>query len=230
MNKQRWIIFSLFTLGALALLVVVSGGSKVNVDAVDVNKIQTASSSNGNIGDHIYGKTGSKVTLIEYGDFQCPPCGNMYPIVKQLTAKYKDQLQYVFRNFPITTSHPNARAAAATAEAAGLQGKYWEMHDKIYEKQSDWSELDANARTTFFEGLAKDIGLDVSKFNSDVVKTSLNDKVDFDYQLGKKAGVEGTPTFFLDGAKLDPSAYGDSSKFDNTIKTALKKANIALPQ
>jgi protein-disulfide isomerase len=128
-------------------MVVSSTNSNLNVNKVDTNTIQTANSQDGGIADHVFGKVGSKVTLIEYGDYQCPPCGAMFPVVKDVTEYYQNQLQYVFRNFPIPSLHPNAMAAAASAEAAGLQGKYWQMHNKLYDTQSDWSDLSATDRT-----------------------------------------------------------------------------------
>ena len=234
MNKISWIIFTVFTVGLLAVLIVFSNSSKLDVSAVNINIIQKANSQNGNIGDHIFGKTGSKVTLIEYGDFQCPPCGNIAPLIKSVTEKYKNQLQFVFRNFPITSAHANAKAAAGTAEAAGLQGKYWEMHDKIYAGQASWSDLSITERTDFFANYAKDLGLDMAKFNADLAGTtnsvSINEKINYDYALGKKAGVDATPTFFLNGAHLDPSAWSDEAKLKSAINAQLTKAGIDLPK
>lgn len=230
MNKTAWIIFSVLTVGILAILVIFSGNSRTDVSKTDVNTIQKASSQNGNIADHIFGKVGSKVTLIEYGDYQCPPCGSIYPVVKSIASQYKDQLQFVFRNFPITDAHPNAKAAAGSAEAAGLQGKFWEMHNKIYETQSDWSDLSITERGKFFENLAIGLGLDIKKFNADLSKNSINEKINYDSALGKKALVNATPTFYLNGKKLASSAYGDEAKLKETINLELKKAGIELPK
>ncbi len=229
MNKTAWIIFSLVTVTILGSLVVVSTNNRLDVSKIDTNVIQLASSQDGNIGDHIFGKVDSPVTLIEYGDFQCPGCGAIYPTVKEVTDKYKDQVQFVFRNFPITTAHANAKAAAGAAEAAGLQGKYWEMHDNIYAAQSAWSDLTGTNRSDFFTNFAKQLGLDVDKFNSDIASTAVTSKINYDYALGKKAGVEGTPTFFLDGTKLDSNTWGDKTKFEAALDAELTKAGIALP-
>ena len=230
MSRTSWIIFIVFSVGLLAFLVIFSDSSRTNVSKIDVNAIQSANDQNGKIADHIFGKVDSKVTLIEYGDFQCPPCGNVYPIVKAVSEQYKDQLQFVFRNFPISTSHQNAKAAAGTAEAAGLQGKYWEMHDKIYAAQTEWSDLTGTDRTKFFEKFANDLGLDIKKFNTDIASSSITEKINLDYAIGKKAGVEATPTFYLNGVKLDPSVYGDETKLKNAINVELKKANIEIPK
>ena len=227
MNKITWIIFAVVTVGILASLIIFSGNSKLDVSTTDTNAIQIANDQNGNIGDHVFGKTDSKVTLIEYGDFQCPPCGSIHTVIKAITEEYKDKLQFVFRNFPITTSHPNAKAAAGTAEAAGLQGKYWEMNDKIYESQSDWSNLSGTERTDFFAGYAKELGLDMDKYNADLAGTtnsaSITMKINYDYALGKKAGVDATPTFYLNGVKLSSDVLGNETKLKEAIDAELKK-------
>lgn len=230
MNKISWIVFTVITAGFLAALIIFSGGSKLNVDKIDFLTIQKGGSQNGNIADHVFGKAGSKVTLIEYGDFQCPACGQAHPIIKSVTEQYKDQLQFVFRNFPITTIHANAKAAAGAAEAAGLQGRYWEIHNKIYESQSAWSELNVTDRTTLFVSYAKALKLDIAKFNTDAASTSVSDKIDYDYALGKKAGVTGTPTLILNGTKLDSSVTNDETKLKAAIDKELGKAGIALPE
>lgn len=229
MNRTRWIIFSVIAIGILAILIFSSGKSNIDVSGVNADAVQVGSSQNGNIGDHVSGKVGSKVTLIEYGDFQCPPCGNIYPVVKSVTEKYQNQLQYVFRNFPIPDLHPNAKAAAASAEAAGLQGKYWQMHDKLYETQNDWSSLSSSERTSFFDSLAKGLNLDMKKFDADMSSSPVTSKINFDIALGTKVSVSGTPSFILNGKKLETSAYGTEEIFKNTISAELKKAGIPLP-
>ena len=224
MSKTKWIIFIVITLGILVSLVVFSGSSKSDVSKVNTDAIQVASSENGNIADHVQGKADSKVILVEYADYQCPGCGTIYPLVKSIAEQYKDQIQYVFRNYPITDAHPNAKAAAGSAEAAGLQGKYWEMHGKIYEKQADWSNLTITERGKFFEGLATEIGLDVNKFNTDLSSSAITEKINFDTALAKKAGVEATPTFYLNGKQLESADYGTEAKFKAAIDAALTKA------
>ena len=230
MSRTKWIIFIVITLGILVSLVVFSGSSKSDVSKVNTDTIQAASSENGNIADHVSGKADSKVILVEYADYQCPGCGTIYPLVKSIAEQYKDQIQFVFRNYPLPELHPNAKVAAGSAEAAGLQGKFWEMHDKIYEKQADWSNLTITERGKFFEGLATEIGLDINKFNTDLSSPSITEKINFDTALAKKAGVEATPTFYLNGKKLESADYGTEAKFKEAIDAALKKAGVALPQ
>lgn len=234
MSKKTWIIFAVVCVALLAGLVYFSSKDRIDVSGVDFNKIQTGSEQSGGIADQVFGKADSKVMFVEYGDFQCPGCGAAYQTVKDVTEKYKDQIAFVFRNFPLAASaHPNARAAAAAAEAAGLQGKYWQMHDMLYENQSAWQGLGAKERTDFFAGYAKDLDLNVDTFKTDMTSPKVNKKISFDIEVGKKAKVDATPTFYLDGQK-SPAIYSeqggvDQEKLDAAIVTELKKNNIALP-
>ena len=230
MNKISWIIFTVFTVGILVILIVFSNSSQIDVSKININNVQAASNQNGNIADHVFGKIGSKVTLIEYGDFQCPGCGEEHLHIKAITEQYKDQLQFVFRNYPLTTMHANAKAAAAAAEAAGLQGKYWGMHNKIYESQSNWENLTGDDRTNIFVNYAKSFGLDTAKFKTDLESTAVEDKITFDIALSKKAEVDATPTFYLNGTHLDSSVWSTDTKLKNAINSELKKAGITLPQ
>lgn len=230
MSKLAWIIFAVVAAGILTLLIVLSPRDKIDVSSINTNEVQSASTDNGNIADHVFGKVGSHVTLIEYGDFQCPGCGSAYPRVKAISEEYKDQLQFVFRNFPLTSIHPNAKAAAGAAEAAGLQGKYWEMHDLIYQSQTSWSLLTDKERTDAFNGYARQLGLDISKFDSDISSAAVTKKITFDQTIGKKAGVDSTPTFYLNGVKLDQATWADDTAFKAAIDAELTKAGIALPK
>lgn len=234
MNKIKWIIFGSLAVGAVVFLLLIKNGlipgldslkdtSIVNIEKIDINAIQPANDQDGNIADNVFGNPDSKVTLIEYGDYQCPPCGSVYPLIKTVTEKYKDKIRFVFRNFPITTMHANAKAAAGTVEAAGLQGKFWEMHNKIYENQSDWENLSATERGNFFENYAKEFNLDINKFNIDIASTSITNKINYDYELGKKAGVEGTPTFYLNGNKLAQDIFGDQTQLSTALDLEISK-------
>lgn len=205
MNKVGWIIFS-------AVVVLILGGliawaritnPPIDLSGFDNNSVIVAAEQNGNIGDHFKGSDAKKVILVEYGDFQCPSCGGAHPNVNELMETYKDDVTFVFRNFPLTSIHPNARAASAVAEAAGLQGKYWEMHDMLYEGQGDWSNLDATKRTDLFNQYASTLELDLNKFKEDLTSKSVSQKINFDMALGKSVGTSATPTFFLNGEKLD---------------------------
>lgn len=234
MSKRAWIIFAAICVALLGVLVYVSAKDRIDVSGVDANAVQKANEQSGNIADHVFGKKDSKVVFIEYGDFQCPGCGAAFPKVKEVTEKYKDQLTFIFRNFPLSSLHPNARAAAAAAEAAGLQGKYWEMHDALYSNQSTWESLASDKRTEFFAEYASNLGLNAEKFKTDLTSPEVNQKINFDQALGKKAGVSATPTFFLNGKKpeniYDSQGGVDQEKLDNAIAAALKEAGIKLPK
>ncbi|OJU97461.1 hypothetical protein BGO18_04490 [Candidatus Saccharibacteria bacterium 47-87] len=181
-----------------------------------------ASEQNGNIADHVTGNASGKILFIEYGDYQCPSCGGAYTNVKSILEEYGNDITFIFRNFPLTTVHPNARAAAAAAEAAGLQGKFWEMHDKLYEGQSDWENLDGTKRTNMFKTYATSLGLDVSKFESDLSAKQVTQKINFDLAVGKAVDVNATPTFFLNGEKLDDKTSSGIVQSDLTdIKAKL---------
>lgn len=229
LNKITWIIFSATAVGILALLVAFSSGSKINVSTINTKYIQAASEQNGNIADHVFGKAGSAVTLIEYGDFQCPGCGQAHVKVREITEKYKDQLQFVFRNYPLTTIHANSKSAASAVEASGLQGKYWEMHNKIFESQSSWNTLSVSDRTDLFVKYADELGLNTKQFTADMASTNVAQKISYDVAIGKKDEVAGTPTFILNGVTLEQSTWGDATKLQEAIDAELKKANIALP-
>lgn len=224
MNKIGWIIFSVIVVLVLGGLVAWTriANPPIDLSGVENNSVIAASEQNGNIADHTKGSDSKKILLIEYGDYQCPSCGGAHPNINTLMEEYGDDVTLVFRNFPLTAIHPNARAAAAVAEAAGLQGKFWEMHDRLYESQSDWSNLNANERTSIFNTYAKDLGLDMTKFTADIAAKPVNQKINFDLALGKQSGASATPTFFLDGQKLDDETSGDIVNGDlESIKAKL---------
>ncbi len=209
MSKVRWIIFAaviVLILGGLIVYSRINSGKTEDIGNADASAVIAASDKNGQIADHVFNNTKSEVVLIEYGDFQCPGCGAAYPNLNTLLETYGDKISFVFRNFPLTSIHPNARAAAAAAEAAGLQGKYWEMHDYLYENQSDWSNLDAKERTGAFKQYAQGLGLDATKFEKDIASSNVNQKISFDQSLGTNAKVNSTPTFILNGEILPEAA------------------------
>jgi len=145
---------------------------------------------------------GSKVTMVEFGDFECPACGEAYPDVKKLINAYKGKMTYVFREFPIP-SHKYGFLAAYAAEAAGAQGKFFEMEDKLYSNQNEWADetKDTNAMD-YFVKYAQDLKLDVNKFKHDVENKTYDKRVQRDSKDGTKLGVEATPTFFINGEMI----------------------------
>ena len=148
-----------------------------------------------NSADHHEGNVNAATTLVEYGDFECPYCGRAYPLVKRLLKERVNELHFVFRNFPLREIHPHAHMSAIAAEAAGKQGKFWEMHDMIFENQN-------KLNTNYLLSLAKDIGLDLAQFDKDSKSKEILNKIETDFESGIRSGVNGTPTFFLNGYPL----------------------------
>jgi protein-disulfide isomerase len=153
--------------------------------------------------DHIKGSLKYPVTLVEYGDFQCPHCGAAYPIINEIEKKYKDVLAFIFRHFPLSDAHPYAQAAAVAAEAAANQGSFWQMHDLIYENQERLSP-----RTLLL--LAENLKLDMKTFQKDIQDPKLFEKVEADFESGIISGVNGTPSFYVNGVKFNGSYDFDS--------------------
>jgi len=161
----------------------------------------------------------SKVTLVEFGDFQCPACGAEYPIISQLLQNYGTKINFVFRNFPLP-QHQNAQQAAEVAEAAGAQGKFFEMYNMLYTNQSSWGET--NNASKYFEQYAKALRLDMNKFDSDVKSNKYQAKIQKDVNDGYAVGVNATPTFYLNGVAIQGGLpYND---FKAKIDDALNKA------
>lgn len=155
---------------------------------------------------HLKGNENANVVLTEYSDLQCPACGAYYPLVKQIVEDFGDKISFEYRHFPLRSIHANAEAAAIATEAAGLQGKFWEMHDILFERQKEWS---GKRGKDIFNVYAKEIGLDVLKFENDMkFNEIIKNKVNSDYKSGIDLGVGGTPTFFLNGEKVqNPRSY-----------------------
>jgi len=146
--------------------------------------------------DHAQGSPGAAVTLLEYGDYQCPYCGQAYPIIKEVQAAMGLKLRFVFRNFPLTQAHPYAELAAEAAESAAVDGKFWEMHDALYENQAMISH------DTMME-IARKLGLNLSRFVEDIRARKFMNHVRKDFMGGVKSGVNGTPCFFINGKRHD---------------------------
>lgn len=153
------------------------------------------------------GPDDAKVTLVEFGDYQCPSCGNAFPILKnEILPKYDGKLKFVFKNFPLVNLHKNAMAAAQAAESAGSMGKYWEMHDILYEKQDDWATL--SDPVDKFGEYADQIGLNGDKLKGEVRDEKYTDKIKVDMNLGDKLKIQGTPSFYVNGHYIDTSTSG----------------------
>lgn len=149
--------------------------------------------------DHVQGPPDAQVTLIEYGDYQCSHCATAHPTIKAVQDRFGSALRFVFRNMPLTQAHPQAQLAAEAAEAAGAQGKFWEMHDALYENQRSLGP-------ELVRELARKIGLDMQRFEADLEEHRFRQRVRHDFMSGVRSGVNGTPTFFINGERFDGHA------------------------
>ena len=164
--------------------------------------------------DHIQGgDSAAQATLVEYGDYECPYCGQAYPIVKEVQKRLKNKLRFVFRNFPITQIHPHAQQAAEAAEAASAQNKFWDMHDYLFEHQKALDNVD-------LEQYAKKIQIgNISTFKNELGQHVYASRVREDFLSGVRSGVNGTPTFFINGIRHDDS--WDAKSLESAIKNTL---------
>lgn len=191
MSKRFLIILlALFTVfvGVIVL-------SKQDEDTTS-NNGQTVSGSN-----HVEGNENAPVTLLEYGDFQCPACASYFPILQAVKKEMGNQLAFEFRHFPLVNIHQNAMAAHRAAEAAGNQDKFWEMHDLLYQRQQVWA--DSQNASQIFEDYATEIGLNIDQYKKDVASQSVLDIINADVKRGQDDGASSTPTFFVNGEVLD---------------------------
>lgn len=172
---------------------VVAGTSVVQIDYSKGQKIGTDS---------------AEIRLVEFSDFQCPACAVAQPFVKKLRDAYPNQIQVIYRYFPLA-QHPFGRQTAYLAQVAGEQGKFWEMHDKLFDTQTQWSGLNSAEATAFFLDLAKQIGLDKGGVKQAVEDPAIKAKIDDDIAEGRQIGVNSTPTFYLNGRKLNLQGFED---------------------
>jgi protein-disulfide isomerase len=182
---------------------------------------------------HVEGQGSDGIKLVEYGDYECPYCGEYYSTVKEVQAEYNTQMTFQFVNFPLESIHPNAFAGARAAEAANLQGKFWQMHDLLYEEnqvyynsnEQEATWVGASTPLTYFDAYAKQLGLNVTKFNTAYNSDKVNDLINNDLDKGNNLNVQATPTFYLDGKKVSP--VNSLSAFQSLINAAIKQKAAA---
>lgn len=218
-NKNKTLIF------AIAGFLFVAFFAAIIVFTKESKKVDSPTSQNGDVPINftldgaIKGPENAPITLVEFGDYQCPACGAYHPIVNEVLQKYPSDVKLLFKHFPISSIHPFALDAALAAEAAGQQGKYYEMHNLLYERQDEWTK-DPKAK---FEEYAKEIGLDIDKFNEDIDRSDLKQKIDGQRVEGIDAGVNSTPSFFINGKKIVNPQNADG--FASLIDEALANGN-----
>jgi protein-disulfide isomerase len=196
------------------------------IGVIIINKNGKSDNSNGSSSsqgtNYILGAGKKGVTLVEFGDFQCPACGTYYPIIEQVKQKYINDITFQFRHFPLVQIHPNAMVAHRAAEAAGRQDKFWEMYSLLYTRQQNW--VDSSNPTTIMDDYATELGLNIDKFKSDFSSADVNDAISADIKLAQEAGANGTPTLVLDGKKLDTLPQ-DLAAFSKLIDEAIANKN-----
>ena len=226
MDKRFWVI--------LIIVVLVFGGIFI---ASNHGKNNTpVSSSTTTPTNHVEGQNKDKVTLIEYGDYQCPYCAEYYPVLSQIATAYAPYISFQFRNLPLTSLHPNAFASARAAESAGLMGKFWQMHDLLYQEGGSYyasnetaaSWVSSTSPLIYFDAFAKQLGLNINTFNTNYASTQVNNLINSDVAAFAKTGAqEATPAFFLNGKQIQPpSAF---SNFQTAINAAIKAAGYSVP-
>ncbi len=173
--------------------------------------------------DWVRGNVLSRVTVVEYSDFQCPACAAFEPLIVRVMAEFGTRVRFVYRHFPLQ-QHAHSQAAALAAEAAGRQGKFWEMHDKLFASQNSWEgETDEGAQKIFIR-LASEIPLNVEQFQKDLSSGNLTAHIERDEKSGNAAGVDATPSFFLNGVRLKPQNFDE---FRNAIKQTIDNSSLA---
>lgn len=208
-------------LGLIGLIILLIVGVVVGVAWYKQSSAPTPAEAQVRADSHMDGPADAKVTLVEFGDYQCPACGQAEPVIEQIRKDYADKsFRFVFRHFPLSI-HPNAPVAAEAAEAAAAQGKFWEMHALLYQNQSSWSE--ASDPVGQFTQYAKQVGVaDIAQFEREVKGASYATRIRADQKDGNSLSVQVTPTFFLNGQKLEGvQAYDDlKQKIDSLLEQA----------
>jgi protein-disulfide isomerase len=215
-KKNMWSIgFAVILLGALGAMYLARGNANIPSPTATaketVDFIITAE-------DRVKGPDNAKVTIVEFSDFQCPACKAYYPIVDEVLKAHPNDVRLVYKYFPLTQIHFRALASSYAAESAGLQGKFWEMLPLLFNNQDTWSK---QTDTKEFEKYASGLGLDLAKFKSDMESGSVKDRVQKDLKFGIDLGINGTPSFYINGKKVvNPSSL---AAFNTLVEDALKQ-------
>lgn len=207
---------------AIVIVVIAALGGVFMLASNSDKQSGSSNNSSAQTSDHTVGAGNKGVTLIEYGDFQCPACKSYYPIIKSIKEQYGDDIKFQFRHFPLVQIHPNAFIASRAAEAAGKQGKFFEMHDLLYENQDSWK--DSSEPSTIFETYAEQLGLNVDQFKLDLASEEIASIINADVKSGQAIGANSTPTFVINDKKVDPLPTS-ADEFKALIEEAIKNAN-----
>lgn len=213
-----WLLVAVIIIGSFLMIIFAGQGDSDENGQVDDGPITLAPVTPN---EWIKGNPSARVSLVEYSDFQCPACRSRLGQVEEILKTYGDKIKFVYRHFPLKLNHKNAELAARASEAAGLQGKFWEMHDLLFLNQPTWQgETNEQAKVTFI-GYGKQLELDEAKFIADLDSDAVKDSVDEDYAGGLAAGINSTPTFFLNGKKIAPYTF---EEFKSLIEAETNKS------
>lgn len=215
-GMKNFIWIGILVVVLIAIIALSSKGTEIK-PLFEVGVVHPLDNVKGNIGSS--GQATSSVLIIEYGDFQCPACRSYYSIMKELVTEFGDKITFVYRNFPLIEIHSNAEFAARAVQAAAKQGKFWQMHDLLFEKQAEWSKT-ADIESVF-ESYAALIGISVEQFKKDWLSKEIKDFVKAQRSRAIKLGLKGTPSFFVNGIQIqNPNSI---ETFKSLIKSAIEK-------
>lgn len=221
MEKRKWIIFVGLVILVLGLMVWKSNSQSdpIDLSQVDRNQIIAANEQNGQIGDWVLGDRDAKVVVVEYSNFQCSACAEYSSKVKSAVQQFDQGVALVVRHYP-SPGYPNSKAAAAAAEAAGKQGKFWEMSDRLYKTYLTWGAK-TEGRDEYFRGYAEELGLNLDQFDEDMKSDSISQKIKFDTALGDAHKIDATPTIIINDQKIDSDTWAEPNKLAELIKSKL---------
>lgn len=193
-NKQ---IFRWLSISAAILIAVLA--------IIFVNKPDATGTIDGLVLDQEWtkGNAEASIVIVEYSDFQCPACAKYEPVLEEIMSEFSNHVKFVYRHFPLRSIHTHAQLAAQASEAAGAQGQFWEMHDKLFEQQALWQGMSKTQAEKTFIGFAEELGLNMEEFETTLNSSEAEKAVNEDYNSGTDANVNSTPSFFLNGEKIN---------------------------
>lgn len=220
MDKRFWLILGGIVVLMIGLFTLSGGKPDTGNSDFSGNARQVQST------DHIEGNADNPVVLMEYGDFQCPGCGALFPVLEQIKQEFGQQLTFVFRHFPLTNIHPNAMAAHRAAEAAGQQDMFWQMHDLLFSRQQQWSTV--SDAPSVFESYAQELELNMDQYAQDVASQAVFDAISRDQDSGNQLDISSTPSLLLNGERI--TTPGSAEELRQLIQAAVDQAETAPSQ
>lgn len=218
MDKRFWAVVGIIIIGFSGILFINNRSKDTAVSGTTSHYAGSSSSS-------------SKVMLLEYGDYECPVCGTFFPVTQKVKETYGSKVRFQFRNLPLSTIHQNAFAAARAAEAADLQGKFWQMHDLLYQNQDPYGKTgwvaSKDVLNQYFGGFAQQLGLNVTQFKADFASSKVNNRINADLQAFEATGdAMATPTFYLNGKKVDNNQLFELDKNGQQVPSFAKFSKV----